>query len=101
MSGYRLTPQARAGLQRLLEHISAHFGVTVAEQVLSRIESALASLSEYPGSGHCRGSITSDPRVRFRRVGPTLIAYREAEGVIEVLFVERGERDWDRLFEEE
>jgi plasmid stabilization system protein ParE len=68
--GYRLTPRAQQGLERLAAN---------------------------PGIGHRREDLTLNKSVRFWSVGPTLIAYRSEHSPIEVLFIERGEVDWERL----
>jgi plasmid stabilization system protein ParE len=44
-----------------------------------------------------RADLTKDPRIRFWAVGPSLIAYRSVADAVEILFVERGDRDWRRL----
>lgn len=76
-------------------------GVRVAERVLDGLEAAFELLATNPGTGHRREDLTADEHVRFWSVGPSLIAYRRANDVIEILFVERGERDWERLLEED
>jgi hypothetical protein len=35
--------------------------------------------------------------VRFWAVGPTLIAYRVRRDEVQVLFIERGETDWEGI----
>ncbi len=101
MIGYRLTPQARIGFRNILEYVEDRFGVRVAERVLDKLEAAFDMLAESPGIGHSREDLTADEQVQFWSVGPTLIAYRRAADIIEVLFVERGERDWERLLEKD
>lgn len=101
MAGYRLTPQARIGLRNILEYVEGRFGAGVAERVLDELEAAFERLAESPGIGHVREDITNNEQVLFWSVRPTLIAYRSVENVIDVLFVERGERDWERMLEDE
>ena len=96
-AGYRLTPRAAEGLRRIAYHVAEHFTAEVAERVLDELERALERLAANPGIGHRREDLTSDPEVRFWPVGPTLVAYRERRQRIEVLFVERGELDWEAL----
>lgn len=50
--------------------------------------------------GHRRDDITSDHRILFWSEGPSFIAYRSSAESLEILLVERGERDWRRLFRE-
>lgn len=96
-AGYRLTPRAEQGLLRIVLHVEDHFGQAVTARVLADIEAAFDLLAANPGVGHLREDITPDDSIRFWPVGPTLIAYRHRVSPIEVLFVERGERDWTRL----
>ncbi len=102
MGGYRLTPKARDGLHDILGYVDSQFGGSVVDQVLDRLVGAFELLAGNPGAGHRREDLTQDDRIRFWSVGPTLIAYRAASsGAIEILIVERGERDWERLLDEE
>lgn len=98
--GYRLTPRAEQGLLRTLLYVEGRFGVTVAERVLATLEAALEQLATNPGIGHLREDLTSDSAVRFWSVSPTLIAYRFEHSPVEVLFIERGEVDWESLLSE-
>ena len=101
MTRYRLTPRAQRGFKDILDYVEREFGLRIAEEVLDRLQAALESLGANPGRGRVRQDITGDERVRFLSVGPSLIAYRLAEDVVEILFVERGERDWRGLFGEQ
>lgn len=97
---YRLTPRAAEGFRSIAHYVDEHFGSAVAERVVNELEQAFESLAANPGLGHRREDLTTDAEVRFTSVGPTLIAYRERPGGLEVLFVERGELDWQRLLGE-
>ena len=102
MGGYRLTPKARDGLHDTLEYVASQFGASVADQVLDRLVGAFELLAGNPRAGHRRDDLTHDDRIRFWSVGPTLIAYRAASSdAIEILIVERGERDWEKLLDED
>ena len=94
---YRLTPKATEGVRRIASYIDEHFTSEVAERVLDELERAFEQLAATPGIGHSREDLTADPEVRFWSVGPTLVAYRERPDSIEVLFVERGDLDWENL----
>lgn len=48
-----------------------------------------------------REDITSHDQIRFWSLTPSLIAYRVVDGLVEVLLVERGECNWERLLEDE
>lgn len=98
MSGYRLTPRARQGLTDILEYVEREFGTETAEAALDRLVAAFERIAREPGIGHAREDITDDRTVRFWSVAPTVIAYRASGDLVEILIVERGERDWPRLF---
>jgi plasmid stabilization system protein ParE len=100
VKSYRLTPRAADGLWRILVYVEDRFSAAATDRVLAEIESAFDLLVERPHIGHRREELTSDPRIRFWSVGPTLIAYRASDDAIEVLFVERGSMDWERLMDE-
>lgn len=97
---YRLTPRAREGLRRIVSYVARRFGLAVAERVLGELEKAFERLARNPEIGHRREDLTRRDRVFFWHVGPSLIAYRPDPEGVEVLFVERGELDWERVLEE-
>lgn len=99
MAPYRLTERARLGLDDIIEFVQTTFGDTVALQVLDRIEDAFELLESNPAVGHVREDLTDDERVRFWPVPPSLVAYRVGAKGLEILFVERGARDWTRVLE--
>jgi len=99
---YRLTPRARCGVGEILGYVEREFGAGVAADTLERIVAAFDLIAACPAIGHLREDITRDRSIRFSPVGPSLIAYRSGgPGQVEVLFVERGERDWERMLDEE
>lgn len=55
---------------------------------------------ETPTSGTVEKTSHVTKRVLFWSVGPTLIAYRSNPEWVEVLFVERGDIDWERMLTE-
>ena len=73
------------------------FGPEVADRVVQELETAFEQLAANPDIGHRREDLTPDDRVLFWSVGPTLVAYRAQPEWVEILFVERGELDWERL----
>ena len=83
----------------IIAQVDRQFGSRVAERVLDRIETALLRLAEHPGLGRSREDLTTDARLRFWNVGPTLIAYRQGATAVEIILIERGERDWARLLD--
>ena len=100
MSGFKLTPRAEEGLLRIVNYVEQRFGTQVCDRVLTTIEETLHQLAEMPLTGHLREDLTEDASIRFTNVGPSLIAYRCERSPIEVLFIERGEMDWDKLLGE-
>lgn len=98
MSRYRLTPRARQGLTGILEYVEREFGLDSAELVLDQLVAAFERIAHQPGIGHTRDEITEDRTIRFWSVPPTVIAYRARGDIVEILIVERGERDWPQLF---
>ncbi len=94
---YRLTRRAREGLHRIVFYVEENFGLEVAERVVTDFEKAFELLAANPNVGHHRNDLTRDEQVLFWSVGPTLIAFRSRPEWIEILFVERGEVDWERM----
>ncbi len=90
---YWVTPNARDGYLHILEYVAEKFGPKVCEQVRSRIDAALERIAASPRLGRRRPDIVSNPEVRFWSVRPSLIGYRIREGHVEILMIERGERD--------
>jgi plasmid stabilization system protein ParE len=99
-SRYRLTPRAREGFHRIAFYVEENFGSTVAERVVNDLAHAFELLAKSPDVGHRREDLTRDDRVLFWSVGPTLIAYRSSPQGVEIIFVERGELDWERMLTE-
>jgi plasmid stabilization system protein ParE len=97
----RLSARAAAGYQIVALQAEEQFGPEVADRVRAELLHALFRLADMPAIGHPRPDLTPDPTMRFWSVGPTLIAYRPSHDGIEVLLVERAERDWSQLLEEE
>jgi plasmid stabilization system protein ParE len=102
LPSYRFTQKAREGLRGIIDYVEAQFGDEVVDQVLSRLVSTFELLAANPAAGHRREDLTADAHVRFWSEGPSLIAYRpgKREG-IEILIIERGEKDWTRLLEQD
>lgn len=98
---YRLTPRARRGLQRIILYAEGRFGATIAARILDRLVAAFEQLATHAESGHRRHELTDADDIRFWSVGPTLIAYRHRVEGPEILLVERGDLDWERLLEDE
>lgn len=99
-AAYRLTPKAREGFLEIALYVEEQFGSDVADRVVTELEEAFDLLATNPAAGHKREDLTEDEAIRFWSVGPTLIAYRARPTVVEILFVERGSIDWERLLRE-
>lgn len=76
MSGFRLSPEALADLDRIDDYLAAEAGDEVAETVISRILEACELLATHPGMGHRREDLATEA-VRFWPVDAYLIVYRE------------------------
>jgi toxin ParE1/3/4 len=96
-AAYRLTPKAREGFLRIAFYVEERFGPRVADKVVQDLETALGRIAANPEIGHRREDLTRDEGVLFWSVGPTLMAYRVRPRWVEILFVERGELDWERM----
>lgn len=96
-AAYRLTPEARDGFQRIALQAEERFGPEVADKVVEAIRTAFEQLASNPAIGHRREDLTQDERIRFWPVGSTLLAYRTQPKWVEILFVDRGEMDWERM----
>ena len=96
-AAYRLTPKAREGFLGIVYYVEERFGPEVADRVVKELETAFEQLAAHPSIGHRREDLTRDDRVLFWSMGPTLIAYRTQPKWVEILFVERGELDWERM----
>ena len=97
---YRLTPKALSGVDRILDWVEDRFGVEVSDNVDKRLERAFDLLASQPGVGHVRHDIVESDEVLFWPVGPSLIAYRLVGTDVEVIAVERGAADWERVVED-
>lgn len=97
MKSYILTERARTGLSEIAIYVCNRFDVEVAVATVEKIESACQMLAENPGLGHRREDLTGEEFIR--PVGPGLLAYHPVDDGIVVLFIERADKDWKRLFE--
>jgi plasmid stabilization system protein ParE len=91
---YKLTPRAELGLSNIVLGVEERFGPQVADRVLEELLVAFKRLTEHPDSGHLREDLTDSAGIRFLAGGPSLIAYRVRDAALQILFVERAERDW-------
>ncbi len=101
IAAYRLTPIASDGLRRIVFYVEGRFGPEIAGRVVDEFERAFERLASSQRLGHRRHDLTRDECIPFWSVGPTLIAYRVRPEWVEILFIERGELDWERMLAEQ
>jgi plasmid stabilization system protein ParE len=90
----RLTPKAREGFLRIVRYVHDCFGRDAADRVIDDLEASFDRIANYPSIGHRRSDLTSDDRVRFWSIGPTLIAYLAGSDAVVILMVESADLDW-------
>jgi len=98
---YRFTDEAEAGFIRIACDVRDRFGLSVSRTVARDLERAFQLIAAQPGIGHRRDDLTSNEHLRFWQQGQTLIAYHRVEFGVEILFVERSERNWGDLLAEQ
>lgn len=92
MSGYNLTPVARADLDAIADYVANDSGPIRAAKVVSDIRDACRKLGEMPGTGHFREDLL-DRRYKFWSVHSYVIAYRWEATPIQVVSVVHGARN--------
>ena len=90
MTGYDFHPEARIDLDDIWEFIRAD-SLDAADRMIAEILSAIRVLVPFPGGGHRRPDLTSQP-LRFIRVREYLIAYAPDEKPLWVVAVMHGRR---------
>ena len=76
MSEFVVTPEARADLFAIWEHIAEEsIDAATADEVIRRIEVSFGQLSEMPGMGHFREDLL-DQHYKFWKVYSCIIGYR-------------------------
>jgi plasmid stabilization system protein ParE len=93
MSRFVVTPDARADLFAIWEHI-ANDSIDAADKVIGQIEESFGRLAEMPGMGHFREDLL-DQHFRFWSVYGYVIGYRWDVGPIQIIAVVHGARDLD------
>lgn len=91
MPRFLLTPQARADLLEIAEHLTGD-GPIAAERVLAKLRASMGSLADMPQMGHLRPDLTSAD-VRFWTVYSYFIVYRPDTSPLQVVRVLHGARD--------
>ena len=100
MPRYRLTPLARDGLTRSLHKVRQSFGSDVAERVRRAYLVAFRRVAQNPNLGHYNEELAPARDVLFLPVGPGMFAYRQVNDIVEVVAVDRGERDWSAILDD-
>ena len=90
MNGFVLHPDAYSDLDEIWEFIAAD-NHPAADRFLEKIHEAMTQLVFYPGIGHKRPDLTSQP-LRFHVVGEYLIAYVPEEKPLVIIGVLHGRR---------
>lgn len=90
---------ARRGIVDISVYLEAEFGSVVEARALERIYAAMEMLHEHPNIGHPRHDLSRREGIRFWSVGPTLIAYHFDTKMVEILAVDRADRDWKTRFD--
>jgi antitoxin ParD1/3/4 len=101
MSGYVLTPLAKADIFDIWADIADHNQGT-ADRVEQAIFDACTFLAEAPGRGHPRPDLTSRP-LRFwtvRRYPNYVIVYLPEKTPLQIVAVLHGRRDLERLLKQ-
>jgi toxin ParE1/3/4 len=96
MSGFLVTPEARADLFAIWEHI-AEENIDAADEMIRRIEESFGRLSEMPGMGHFREDLL-DQHYKFWNVYSYVIGYRWDVAPIQIIAVVHGARNLDVFF---
>jgi antitoxin ParD1/3/4 len=98
MSGYVLTPLAKADIFDIWAYIADH-SQDAADRVEQAIFDACAFLAETPMSGHSRPDLTARP-LRFwtlSRYPNYVIVYRPEKAPLQIVAVMHGKRDVRRI----
>ncbi len=101
MSGYILTPRARADIFNIWAYIADH-NQAAADRVEQAIFDACAFLAETPMRGHFRPDLTVRP-LRFwtlSRYPNYVIVYRLEKTTLQIIAVMHGKRDIQRILEQ-
>jgi plasmid stabilization system protein ParE len=93
---YQLTPLAEQDVRDIVLYVAAEFGRVRAELVRREFLTTFRRLAERPEIGRHRPELWPEP-YRFWPLGPSLVAYRRAEGRIQIVRVARASRDWPAL----
>jgi antitoxin ParD1/3/4/toxin ParE1/3/4 len=88
---YVVTPEARADLFAIWEHI-AQDSIDAADKVIGQIEKSFGRLADMPGMGHFREDLLYR-RYRFWVVYSYVIAYVWQKTPIQIIAVVHGARD--------
>ena len=101
MSGYILTPRAKADIFNIWAYIADH-NQDAADRVEQAIFDACAFLAETPMRGHFRPDLTVRP-LRFwtlSRYPNYVIVYRLEKTPLQIIAVMHGKRDIQRILEQ-
>jgi plasmid stabilization system protein ParE len=100
MSGYVLTPLAKADIFDIWAYIADH-NQDAADRVEQAIFDACAFLAEAPARGHSRPDLTARPLPfwTLSRYPNYVIVYRPEETPLQIVAVMHGKRDIQHILE--
>lgn len=87
-----LSEPARDDLLSIWEYVADQSGVPAADKLTAQFKAAFRRLARTPNIAHARADLI-DPGVRFYAVHRFLIAFRVANGQLQVLRIVHGARD--------
>lgn len=93
---YVITGPAKRDIEELAVYIGERFGVSVLDQVETRLYRLFERLAEFPESGRERPELWPPP-YRFVPFGPSLVAFRGDVEPLQIIRVRRAAQDWPRL----
>lgn len=96
----KLSREAEEGLYDSWVYTNEKFGISVADEILDSLESALELISNRPEVGHYREDLAPKPW-RFWPVGPSLIVYTVKRKTVLVAYIGRVERDWKTILDKD
>ena len=91
MARYQLTPQATADVKQIVGHVRRQ-SPQGARLVRSKLREAMKRIAEYPGAGHLRLDLTSQP-LRFWNIYSYLIIYLPDRKPVQILRIVHASRD--------
>jgi plasmid stabilization system protein ParE len=83
VKSYNIAEIAERDIENIWDFIATD-NPTMADRLEDEFFETFEKLSAFPGIGHRREDLTSDPGLRFFSVKRFLIVYRENHGIVEI-----------------